>query len=153
MSFKTPVTKFTDCIVRRPASSVTEGLRAIDVGAPNFLNVQTEQKDYIAAMEAAGVKVDILPALEDFPDSIFVEDPALTFPNGAILLRPGAPSRRMETQYIALARAMAGASLLAGLCGLRRDGGIAKLRCADQLSCRSMSQAVRSQIGQLSGSA
>ena len=102
MSFKTPVTKFTDCIVRRPASSVTEGLRAIDVGAPNFLNVQTEQKDYIAAMEAAGVKVDILPALEDFPDSIFVEDPALTFPNGAILLRPGAPSRRMETQHIAL---------------------------------------------------
>ena len=43
----------------------------------------------------------ILPALEAFPDSTFVEDPALTSSEGAILLRPGAPSRAGETQEIA----------------------------------------------------
>ena len=101
MSLKLSVTQFSHCLVRHPASSVTDGLRAIDVGAPKLLDVQAEHRAYIAAMKAAGVAVDILPALENFPDSIFVEDVALTFPNGAILLRPGAPSRRMETQHIA----------------------------------------------------
>ena len=101
MSLKLSVTQFSHCLVRHPASSVTDGLRAIDVGAPKLLDVQAEHRAYIAAMKAAGVAVDILPALENFPDSIFVEDAALTFPNGAILLRPGAPSRRMETQHIA----------------------------------------------------
>ena len=43
----------------------------------------------------------VLPALESHPDSVFVEDPALVFPEGAILLRPGAPSRADETAAIA----------------------------------------------------
>ena len=37
--------------------------------------------------------MEVLPPLADFPDSIFVEDPAFVLPEGAILLRPGAPSR------------------------------------------------------------
>jgi dimethylargininase len=50
--------------------------------------------------------VDVLPPLEDYPDSVFVEDPALVFPEGAILLRPGAPSRLGEREDMghALAR-------------------------------------------------
>jgi len=63
--------------------------------------VKAEHDAYVTAMEAAGVAVTILPALEDYPDSIFVEDPALTFPEGAILLRPGAPSRAGEAREIA----------------------------------------------------
>ena len=47
------------------------------------------------------VAVDVLPALEAFPDSIFVEDPALVFPEGAILLRPGAASRAGEVAHMA----------------------------------------------------
>src|SRR4029453_14781178 len=34
-------------------------------------------------------------------DSLFVEDPALVFPEGAILLRPGAPSRAAEADALA----------------------------------------------------
>jgi len=45
--------------------------------------------------------VTVLPALDAFPDSIFVEDPALVFSEGAILLRPGAASRQGETKEIA----------------------------------------------------
>jgi dimethylargininase len=43
----------------------------------------------------------VLPPLDDHPDSVFVEDPALVFPEGAILLRPGAPSRAAEAAAIA----------------------------------------------------
>jgi dimethylargininase len=40
--------------------------------------------------------VTVLPPLEEYPDGMFVEDPALVFTNGAILLRPGAPTRKAE---------------------------------------------------------
>ena len=43
----------------------------------------------------------MLDALEQFPDSIFVEDPALVFSQAALLLKPGAPSRMAEAQELA----------------------------------------------------
>lgn len=93
--------QFTDAIVREPARSVVHGLRAVEAGAPSFAGVKAEQAAYIAALEAAGVAVEVLPALEDFPDSIFVEDAALVFEDAAIVLQPGAPSRRGEADAIA----------------------------------------------------
>lgn len=41
--------------------------------------------------------VTVLPELKAFADSIFVEDPVLVFTEGAVLLRPGAPTRQGET--------------------------------------------------------
>ena len=96
-----PLVRFNRAIVRIPARWVVDGLRANDRGNPTYDGVKAEHDAYIAALEAAGIEVTILPALEDFPDSMFVEDPALTFPEGAILLRPGAPSRAGEAQEIA----------------------------------------------------
>lgn len=87
---------FTCAIVRRPASSVVNGLREDASARPDFGKIVREHEAYIAALGAAGLAVDILPPLERFPDSIFVEDPALVFSEGAILLRPGAPSRLGE---------------------------------------------------------
>ena len=46
-----------------------------------------------ARVRELGLAVEVLPPLDDFPDALFTEDVALTFPEGAILLRPGAPSR------------------------------------------------------------
>jgi dimethylargininase len=89
----TDVFRFTDAIVRSPAPSVVAGLRAVDRGAPSFEGVVAEHEAYAEALEAAGVTVHQLPALDGFPDSLFVEDPALVFQEGAIVLRPGAPSR------------------------------------------------------------
>jgi len=96
-----PVFAFDNAILRRPARSVVGGLRAVDIGAPHYEVVFAEHEAYAAALRAAGVAVEVLPALEAFPDSIFVEDPALVFPEGAILLRPGATSRFGETAEIA----------------------------------------------------
>ena len=54
---------------------------------PCFAAVAAEHRAYVAAL-AAGLKVETLPALESFPDSVFVEDPAFVVPEGAILLGP-----------------------------------------------------------------
>ena len=96
-----PPYHFNRAIVRQPARSVVDGLRADDRGSPTYDGVRSEHDAYIAALRAAGVDVTILPAIESFPDSVFVEDPALVFPEGAILLRPGALSRTGEAQELA----------------------------------------------------
>ena len=100
MSQARSVYHFNSVIVREPSHSVVNGLRADDRGNPTYEGVKAEHDAYIAAMRDAGVEVTVLPALEAFPDSIFVEDPALVFPEGAILLRPGALSRVGETAEI-----------------------------------------------------
>lgn len=91
---------FDRAIVREPGDSVVEGLRT-GPHAPSHGRILTEHRAYVAALEAAGVAVEILPALADHPDSVFVEDPAFVLPEGAILLRPGAPSRFAEPATIA----------------------------------------------------
>lgn len=97
-----------DCnnaIVRAAPRSVVDGLRATDIGAPNFDDVVKEHAAYVRALENAGVSVEILPSLEAYPDSLFVEDTALVFSGAAIVLRPGAPTRRGEAAEIAPALA------------------------------------------------
>lgn len=91
---------FDRAIVREPAESVVRGLRT-GSEAPRHERILAEHRAYVAAIEAAGVAVDILPPLADFPDSVFVEDPAFVFGEGAILLRPGAPSRFAEPPTLA----------------------------------------------------
>jgi dimethylargininase len=93
---------FNSAIVRTPGKSVVNGLRAGSGPAPVFDTIVAEHQSYIAALRAAGVQVTILDALEQFPDSIFVEDPALVFSQAAVLLRPGAPSRMAEAQELAV---------------------------------------------------
>jgi dimethylargininase len=91
---------FNSGLVRTPGKSVVNGLRTNAGPAPAFEAVVAEHQAYIAALQAAGVRVTVLDALEPFPDSIFVEDPALVFSQAAVLLRPGAPSRMAEAQEL-----------------------------------------------------
>jgi dimethylargininase len=92
---------FNTALVRLPGRSVVNGLRARPGPAPEFDALVAEHRAYVAALRAAGVAVTELEALEPFPDSMFVEDPALVFGEAAVLLRPGAPSRRAEVQELA----------------------------------------------------
>lgn len=92
---------FNAAIVRTPGRSVVNGLSATPGPAPVFESLLVEHQTYIEALRANGVEVTVLEALEQFPDSIFVEDPALVFSEAAILLRPGAPSRMAEAQELA----------------------------------------------------
>jgi dimethylargininase len=93
--------RFTHAITRRPAASIMRGLRAVDTGSPDLARMQAHHADYIAALGSTGATVIELPALEDYPDSVFVEDTALCLPQGAIVMRPGAPSRLGEAAEMA----------------------------------------------------
>jgi dimethylargininase len=91
---------FTHALLRRPGPSAISGLRAGDGPDPDFAGLLAEHGAYAAALAAAGLNVAILDPLESYPDALFVEDPALVFPEGAIVLRPGAPSRADEGEYL-----------------------------------------------------
>lgn len=95
------VYEFDSVIVRRPARSVVNGLRDGEGPSPTYEGVASEHDTYIDTLRSVGVKnITILDPLEEFPDSIFVEDPALVFTEGAILLRPGHETRIHETPAI-----------------------------------------------------
>jgi dimethylargininase len=92
---------FTHAITRTPAPSAVHGIRSGGGPDPDFPTLLAEHAAYVAALRGAGLTVTELPPLDDFPDALFVEDVALTFPAGAVLLRPGAPSRAGEVAHIA----------------------------------------------------
>jgi dimethylargininase len=95
--------RFTDAIVRKPGKSVVNGLRSVDRGSPNVELFETEHNLYVRALERAGLRVRVLPPLEAFPDSVFIEDTALCLAEGAVILRPGALSRTGEARATATA--------------------------------------------------
>lgn len=88
--------RFNHAICRTPADSVVNGLRAVDQGAPDAAQFRADHETYVAALREAGVHVSVLPPLEAFPDSVFVEDPALILAGSAIMLAPGTATRRGE---------------------------------------------------------
>lgn len=92
---------FDSAIVREPAPCVVDGLRAGSHAGPSWPGVLVEFRAYVESLEAAGLAVETLPPLGSYPDAIFVEDPAFVVPEGAIILRPGAPTRIGEADEIA----------------------------------------------------
>lgn len=96
-----PTINFATAITRSPSLTITDGLRAVDQGAPDPDLFDSHHIAYIAALKAAGADVIQLPALENYPDSVFVEDTALCLPEGAIVMRPGAPTRLGEAAEMA----------------------------------------------------
>lgn len=94
-------TAFTHAITRRPGESVAGGLRAEDTGTPDLARFLAHHAAYVAVLKETGAEVIELPALEAFPDAVFVEDTALCLPQGAVIMRPGAPSRLGEAAEMA----------------------------------------------------
>ncbi len=84
---------FTRAMVRTPGATSSAGLRAGGGPEPHAGRRVRRTRRLCRGAAAAGLAVTVPEPLEDFPDAIFVEDPALVFPEAAILLRPGAPSR------------------------------------------------------------
>jgi dimethylargininase len=93
--------RFTHAITRKPGRSIAGGLRAVDTGAPNLALMLDHHAAYVVALRATGATVVELDANEDYPDSVFVEDTALCLPEGAVVMRPGAPSRLGEAAEMA----------------------------------------------------
>lgn len=95
------MSKFNHVIIRRPGKSLCDGITsAPELGTPIYERALEEHYDYEHALEQCGVDVTVLPALEQFPDACFVEDPAVITRCGAIITNPGAASRNGETEHI-----------------------------------------------------
>lgn len=78
------------------ALSAAPRAQAIDVPL-----ARAQHAAYRAAVEACGAVVTELPADEQLPDGVFVEDTALVAGGLALIARPGAPSRRGEPRAVA----------------------------------------------------
>jgi dimethylargininase len=64
-----------------------------------------QHRNYELTLESLGARVVSLPALDDQPDCVFVEDPALVLDEIAVITRMGAPARRSESESLAKALA------------------------------------------------
>ena len=94
---------FTHALVRPPAASFAAGLTSSGLGPPD-LELALEQHDaYCRTLGRLGLSLASLPPDPRFPDSTFVEDAAIVTSNGAILTRPGAPSRAGEVTALGAA--------------------------------------------------
>ncbi|HPX70113.1 MAG TPA: arginine deiminase family protein [Bacillota bacterium] len=93
--------RFNNVIVRRPCRAMVDGITsAPELGKPDYELALKQHDDYIEALKQCGVEVTVLEADERYPDSCFVEDPALITRKCAIITNPGAASRNGEKDEI-----------------------------------------------------
>ena len=90
--------QFTKAIARIPCERMTEGLSSSGLGKPDYSKAIMQHEKYVQALKNCGLEVTVLSPDNDFPDSTFVEDTALLTPTVAVITRPGAPSRKVETR-------------------------------------------------------
>lgn len=93
---------FTKAIVRSPGKSIVKGITSASLGLPNYHFAVQQHLNYISALQKCGLKVIVMEANEHYPDSTFIEDTALLTPECAIIMRPGAESRKGETEEVAM---------------------------------------------------
>ena len=91
---------FQKAIVRRPCPQMINGLTTANLGKPDFKLASVQHQKYIEALELCDLDVTVLDADNRFPDSVFIEDTALLTPHCAIVMNPGAISRRDESKEV-----------------------------------------------------
>lgn len=85
--------------VRPPSSAMASCLRRHDAEI-DPRKASNEHDGYVAALRDAGIEVHVLAAAMHQPDATFVEDTAILIADVALITRPGASSRRAETDSI-----------------------------------------------------
>ena len=87
-------------LVRPPGAGYVRAISSTSAHIDVAL-AQAQHAEYCQALAAAGLAVEMLPPDEDYPDSCFMQDPALVIAGQAIICRPGAASRRGEEEALA----------------------------------------------------
>ena len=86
-------------LVRPPGASFAQAISSsqavIDVAL-----AQAQHAEYRQALAEAGVTVEVLPPDERYPDSCFMQDPAMVIAGRVIINRPGAASRLGEEEAL-----------------------------------------------------
>ncbi len=89
-------------LVRAPSSRLAEGIVThISRAAVNVALARAQHTAYADALAASGWVIEQVPAAQDCPDSVFIEDAVVVCEDLAVLTRPGAPARRAEVPGVA----------------------------------------------------
>ena len=67
----------------------------------DLARARTQHEAYEHALRTLGCEVRRLPTSDAMPDSVFIEDTAIVLDELAVITRPGAESRRVETAAVA----------------------------------------------------
>lgn len=89
---------FTRAITRKPCKALIDGISTAQFcdGTPDYERAIKQHDKYVEVLRSLGLDVTELEADERYPDSCFVEDPALITRKCAIITNPGAESRNGE---------------------------------------------------------
>jgi dimethylargininase len=86
-------------LVRRPGPRLAEGLVTHIRRTPVDVGLARRQWDaYVQTLRDSGWRTVEVPPADDCPDSVFIEDTLVVRRDVAVVTRPGAPSRRPETE-------------------------------------------------------
>lgn len=90
-----------EALVRPPSPRLAEGLVTHIERQPVDTAIADGQWDaYVDALRSSGWGIRNVPAIDECPDSVFVEDAVVVFGDLAVITRPGAPTRQAETDAI-----------------------------------------------------
>jgi dimethylargininase len=93
--------QFSRAIVRPPGANFAAGLTSATEGAPDLALALSQHQRYCEALRTCGLDLTPLGADSAYPDGTFVEDAAVVTAKGAVITRPGAPSRLGEIDSVA----------------------------------------------------
>jgi dimethylargininase len=85
-------------LVRRPGPRLADGLLTHLERSPVDVDLAAGQwQQYVDALRAEGWETIEVPAADDCPDAVFVEDTVVMYGDLAVISRPGADERKPET--------------------------------------------------------
>ena len=87
------------CLVREVPDSFADCLREDPVSI-DLESARVQHQNYVDLLKRHVDKVTYVPSPEGLPDSVYIEDVAVITGKHALVTRPGAPSRVLETQGI-----------------------------------------------------
>lgn len=89
---------FTKAITRKPCRTLINGISTAQFGegTPDYELALEQHAKYVQTLESLGLTVTVLEGDDRFPDSCFVEDPAVVMQECAVITNPARESRNGE---------------------------------------------------------
>ena len=93
---------FTKAITRKPCRALVDGITTsmFGEGTPDYESALEQHSNYVSVLKELGLEVTELDGDERYPDSCFVEDPAVVMEKCAIITNSPAKSRNGERYEI-----------------------------------------------------
>jgi dimethylargininase len=88
-------------LVRRPGPYLNDGLVThVERQPVNLQRALVQWQAYVDVLAADGWEIVEVPAADDCPDAVFVEDAVVVFGDLAVITRPGNPARQPEVTAV-----------------------------------------------------